>query len=190
MKQGKKARAVHKRHNSGKQKEFRMYYKNLAIENDFEKWASPGYFDFQNNPEAWFDHWHCHFDWEGFGNDDFSRRKPHLDKLFRHFEILVNRVKFLQKDFQLFAMIHDYDSAGDALYLHTPNPNESCEFPMLWENVLPECTLKNKRLIEYLNQQVEYERFYRPKRVYGSDTYEASCILFKKDVGIQTYYQS
>jgi len=87
-------------------------------------------------------------------------------------------------------MIHDYDSAGDALYLHTPNPNESCEFPMLWENVSQECTLKNKRLIEYLNQQVEYERFYTHARIYDSDKYDASCILFRKDVGTQTYYQS
>ncbi|MCL2022202.1 MAG: hypothetical protein FWG81_09005 [Betaproteobacteria bacterium] len=55
MKKGRKARAIHNQRNSEKQKEFRRYYKNLAIENDFEKWP-PYLFDFQNNQDAWFDH--------------------------------------------------------------------------------------------------------------------------------------
>jgi len=157
-----------------KQRGLRRYYKNLVIQNDFEQMEL---LNFQDDPNAWFDMWHWHFDWWGFGNNSFKRRKPHLDKLFRHFEILIEKSKHLKIEFQLFAFILDKDSANDAVFLHTQNPNNS-DFPLNWENISEKCTLKNKDLIEYINQLNEYEKFY------GVED-EPFCILFKKNIGIQ-----
>ena len=157
-----------------KQRGLRRYYKNLIIHNDFERKNS---LDFLNDTNAWFDLCHWHFDWKGLGNYSFKRRKPHLDKLFRHFEILIEKSKYLKIEFQLFALILDNDSSSDAIYLHTPNPNAS-DFPLIWENISENCTLKNKDLIEYVNQLNEYEK------LYGMAD-EPFCILLGKNVGIQ-----
>ena len=78
-----------------KHRGLKRYYRNLATANDFDKAKR---LDF-NNPDTWFDRWHTHFDWYGYGNGSFKRRKPHLDKLFRHFDILVSKTKNLKPDF-------------------------------------------------------------------------------------------
>jgi len=163
-----------------KQRGLRRYYKNLTTHNDFEQMF---FLDFQNDPNAWFDMWHWHFDWNGLGNYSFKRRKTHLDKLFRHFEVLIEKSKYLKTEFQLFALILDRDSSSDAVYLHTPNPNAS-DFPLTWENISEKCTLKNKNLMEYVNQLNEYEKLY-------GIADEPFCILFGKKIGIQkTLYQA
>jgi hypothetical protein len=163
-----------------KQRGLRRYYKNLAIQNDFERMFFLG---FQSEPNAWFDKWHWHFDWRGIGNNSFRRRKPHLDKLFRHFEILVEKSKHLKIEFQLFVLILDNDSSSDAVYLHTPNPNAG-DFLLTWENISEKCTLKNKDLIEYVNQLSKYEKLYGVAD-------EPFCILLGKNIGVsKTLYQA
>ena len=107
----------------------KRYYRNLSIQNDFDKMT---WLDFEK-PYTWFDNWHIHFDWHGYGNDSFRRRKPHLDKLFRHFDLLVDSTKTLKTDFQLYTILLDFDSYSDALFLHTPNPNNT-QFPFSIEN--------------------------------------------------------
>jgi len=86
-------------------------------------------------------------------------------------------IKYLKIEFQLFVLILDNHSSGDAIFLHTPNPND-IEFPLTWENISEKCTLKNKILIEYINQLSEY------KKLYGIAD-EPFCILIKKNTGIQ-----
>ena len=159
-----------------KRRGLRRYYKNLTIHNDLKRW---GYFEYLKDPNAWFSYSHWHFDMRGFGNHSFKKRKPHLDKLFRHFEMLVEGAKCLSIEFQLFAVILDKHSASDSLFLHSPNPNGH-KFPITWENISEKCTLKNKNLIDYLNQHNEYEKLY-------GIADEPFCILFRKNVGIQTY---
>jgi hypothetical protein len=127
-------------------------------------------------PDAWFNHSHFHFDWWGFGNNSFKRRRPHLDKLFRHFEILIENSKWLKTDFQLFALILDKSSLYDAVFLHTPNPNDT-EFPLTWDNLSQECTLKNDSLVEYLGRLPRYEKLYG---VAG----EPFCILIAPNTGL------
>jgi hypothetical protein len=156
-----------------KRRGLRRYYKNLATQNDFESWDR---FNFRDDPEHWFDLWHWHFDWSGLGNDSFKRRRPHLDKLFRHFDIIVEKVEHLKLEFQLFAIINDKNSASDAVYLHTPNPNDS-EFPLTWDNLSEECTLKNRDLIGYLNRLPQYEKLYG----IGSEPF---CILTVGNTGL------
>lgn len=149
----------------------RKYYRKLETENDLEK---ANWLDFED-PELWLDHWHLHFDWWGMGNTSFKKRKPHLDKLFRHFELLEEETQKLKIDFQLFAIIFDYDSWSDALYIHTPNPNNN--FPRQYEKVRLESTLSNPDLERYLNEYPDYEKLYGT----GNENF---CVLFKKGLGV------
>jgi hypothetical protein len=155
-----------------KHRGLKRYYKNLAIKNDLDKAT---WLDF-SNPESWFDNWHLHFDWKGYGNNSFKKRKPHLDKLFRHFEMLVDKTRELKKDFQLYSILLDFDSYSDALFLHTPNPNNS-QFPFAIHNLQKTSTLTNKQLAAYVNNLVGYEKLYGKAR-------EAFCLIYKKDVGL------
>ncbi|WP_160068711.1 hypothetical protein [Sphingobacterium bovisgrunnientis] len=153
-----------------KQRGLNRYYKNLATENDFDKGT---WLEFIN-PETWFDNWHIHFDWKGYGNKRFKSRKPHLDKLFRHFDLLEDKTKQL-KDFQLYAILLDYDSYSDALFLHTPNPNNS-QFSFKISDLQFKSTLRNKPLKEYISNLKGYEKLY-------GQAGEGFCLLFKKNVG-------
>lgn len=149
----------------------KRYYKKLATENDFDKAT---WLDF-DNPETWFDNWHLHFDWKGYGNNSFKRRKPHLDKLFRHFELLVDKTKQLKTDFQLYSILLDFDSYNDALFLHTPNSNNT-QFPFKISDLQLTTTLTNRQLNDYIDNLDGYEKLY-------GQADEAFCLIFKKNVG-------
>ena len=148
------------------------YYRNLSLQNGFDKMD---WLDFMNS-DTWFDNWHIHFDWQGYGNNSFKKRKPHLDKLFRHFDILVEKTKKLKLEFQLYSIILDLDSYSDSLALHTPNPNNT-QFPFKIENLQTETTLKNEQLNDYIENLTGYEKLY-------GQADEAFCLLFKKGIGI------
>jgi hypothetical protein len=154
-----------------KHRGLRRYYRGLSTVNHFGN-ACPVNFD---NPETWQKNWHIHLDYRGYGNNNFKRRAPHLNMLFRHFDILVEKTKNLEKPFQLYAIILDYDSYDDALFLHTPNPNNS-QFPFQVTDLQPTTTLTNKPLNDYVDQLAGYEK------KYGLAD-EAFCLLFKRGVG-------
>ena len=154
-----------------KHRGLKRYYKNLAIENDFDKitWLDFG------NPSTLKEDWHLHLDWYGYGNDSFKRRKPHLDKLFRHFDILVDRTENWESDFQLYAILLDFHSSSDALFFHTPNPNNS-RFSFKVSDLQLATTLTNNQLNDYVNKLDSYEKLY-------GKAGEAFCLIFKKNVG-------
>jgi hypothetical protein len=154
-----------------KHRGLRRYYKKLALENDLDKAI---WLDFDNT-ESWFDNWHLHFDWRGYGNNSFKRRKPHLDKLIRHFDLFVDKTKKLKIDFQLYAIILDFDSSSDAIFLHTPNPNNN-QFPFKIPDLQLTTTLTNKQLNEFIHNLDDYEKLY-------GHADEAFCLIFKKNVG-------
>jgi hypothetical protein len=154
-----------------KHRGLKRYYKNLESKNDFEKMT---WLDFDNS-ETWLDNWHLHFDWKGYGDNSFKRRKPHLDKLFRHFDLLINKTKNLKNEFQLYAILLDFDSSSDALFLHTANPNNS-QFPFKISGLQLITTLTNNQLNEYINNLDGYEKLY-------GKAGEAFCLIFKKNVG-------
>lgn len=154
-----------------KHRGLKRYYKNLSIENDLDKATWLAF----NNSETWFDNWHRHFDWKGYGNNSFKRRIPHLDKLFRHFDILVDRTKKLKTDFQLYIVLLDFNSSSDALFLQKPNPNNN-QFPFKISDLQFTTTLTNKQLDNYINNLDGYEKLY-------GKADEAFCLIFKKNVG-------
>ena len=152
----------------------RRYFHKLNLKTD--RFSN---LNFTDPALAWFDHWHTHFDWEGIGNTGFKKRRPHLDKLIRDFETLEQKARSLPCDFQLWAMVYDFASDRDALYLHTPNPNQE-NFPVEIRDLRPGPTLKNRQLLEYLHQLTGFEK------IYGNGE-QAFCILYKKDRGLTNF---
>ncbi|HNZ43766.1 MAG TPA: hypothetical protein PLI16_02100 [Bacteroidales bacterium] len=158
--------------NGKKQRGLKRYYKNLTVRNDFDKM---NWLDFRQ-PGVWFDNWHLHFDRKGYGNVSFKRRKPHLDKLFRHFDLLAEMTLNVKTDFQLFAVIHDFDSANDGIFLNTPNPNSSV-FPFSIPGLSLSNNLQNIHLADYLVKLSDYTILY-------GNAEENYCVLFKENIGV------
>ncbi len=154
-----------------KHRGLKRYYKNLQTKE--ENWSG---LNFTDPDKAWFDLWHTHFDWHGYGNDSFKRRKPHLDKLFREFDVLEKKAKLLKTEFQIWATLLDFESYDDALFLHTPNPNHD-NFPWKIKDLSTKNNLTNKALAEYVNNLSGY------KIVFGQAD-ENYCVIYKDKVGI------
>jgi hypothetical protein len=156
-----------------KHRGLKRYYKNLETENDLDK--SRG-LNFTDPAKSWFDLWHVHFDNWGYGDHSFKKRKPHLDKLIRHFDLLVEKAKSLKTDYQIWITLLDFDSASDALFLHTPNPNHD-NFPYKIKDLSPTSTLTNKELSKYIQSLSGY------KILYGKAD-ESYCVIYKDNVGV------
>jgi len=153
-----------------KRRGLKRYFRKLAGHNDLEKLIALTF-----EKESWFDLWHSHYDWEGLGNNSWKRRKPHLDTLFRNFDLYPDRLKTIEKPFHLFIHLNDFDSSDDAVFIHTENPNQS-SFPYK-ADLTDKCTLTNKQLISYINQKKGFEK------LFGIAENEGYCILYKKGVG-------
>ena len=72
----------------------------------------------------WYDLWHKHFDWYGYGRRDRRARQAHRTALFTAFSRILVQVAQIDRPVQVFVSIApDRTPEDDALYLHTPNPN-------------------------------------------------------------------
>ena len=150
----------------------KRYYKNLSIQNDFEKITGLKYDDTSACPA----HLHLHFECYGYGNNSFKRREPHLDKLFRHFKLLAEKINEMQSGNKIYAIILDYSSSSDAIFTDRKNSvNENLTFKV--EDLSGTGTLTNKALNEYLEKLTGYEKLY-------GQANEAFCFLYKKDSDI------
>lgn len=83
--------------------------------------------------KKWCDLWHDHFDEDGTGNDSAIDRQKHLLALFYAFRLAQRELAAQPIPYQVFLSISLQDSASDALYVNTPNPN-STEFPIPLES--------------------------------------------------------
>lgn len=153
-----------------KHRGLKRYYKNLQTKTN--DWSG---LNFTDPDKAWFNLWHTHFDWRGYGNNSFKRRKPHLDKLFKHFDILQEKAKSLKTDYQIWVTLLDYDSNSDALFLHTPNPKED-NFPWGIKNLTQTNNLTNTELAHYVNNLSGY------KILFGQAD-ENYCVIYKENIG-------
>ncbi len=79
--------------------------------------------------KKWCDLWHEHFDWEGTGNQSKLDRRKHLKAIFHAFRRAQRELAAQSIPYQVFLNISLHDSASDAIYVHTPNPN-STDFPV------------------------------------------------------------
>ncbi|MBV8620789.1 MAG: hypothetical protein JOY84_18130 [Curvibacter sp.] len=76
----------------------------------------------------WFDLWHEHPDFEGFGDLSWRHKRRHLSMLLRTLTKARIELQNSGMQYQIFAAVYTNESANNAVYVHTPNPNGS-QFP-------------------------------------------------------------
>lgn len=114
----------------GKRRYFRDLSRTVAFEhNDL---------DFGN--EGWFDLWHTHLDFFGVGNNSAKIRREHIKAHLVVYENLLDRLDSPDKLYQSWIELDDEDAGKDAVYIHTPNPNEN-NFPLKIENLNWDCNI-------------------------------------------------
>lgn len=153
-----------------KQRGLKRYFKKLEHHNQFDKIFALDI----DAPQTWPKYWHLHFDHDGLGNHSFKKRKPHLDKLFKHFDFLADRINKVSFTFNLYAVILDFHSSSDAIFLHVPDV-ENGQLPFRIEELSVETTLKNEALNRYILRLDGYEIRYGQAR-------QAFCLIYKKGV--------
>lgn len=100
----------------------RRYFHNLEKETHIKNYE----LDFDGN--SWFDFWHTHLDYYGYGNYSIKIRKQHLKGLFNLFYELKEELENWGKPYQMWIEISSNDASIDALFIHSANPNED-NFP-------------------------------------------------------------
>ena len=105
--------------------------------------------DFSGGNNSWFDLWHTHLDWEGAGNQSWPLRKHYLEALLELYHQLSLKLQAYPHPYQLWIEIDEDDAAQDAVYIHTPNPNEE-NFPLQFERS-EEPQFTNHQLRQYIN---------------------------------------
>jgi len=103
----------------------RRYFRNLA------HW--PDRIQLQFGGSSWYDLWHLHPDFHGWSTVGGGARQAHLVALFHAFRRVLNQAAAYNGPAQVFATVNSKDSPGDALYVHTPNPNAE-NYPCLFES--------------------------------------------------------
>jgi len=78
--------------------------------------------------DAWWDNWHYHADWPGWGNASWKYRKTHLDALGIVFQHCTTALTRYPKPFQIWIFISGGDAGHDAVFIHSANPNRD-DFP-------------------------------------------------------------
>lgn len=91
-------------------------------------------FTVRMDQKKWCDLHHEHFDWDGRGNASRVHRIKHLNALLRALRRARAELAAYGQPHQVFAYVDLENSADDALYVHTPNPNGT-EFPNPIESV-------------------------------------------------------
>jgi hypothetical protein len=81
---------------------------------------------------GWYDRMHWHVDRRGLGNSSWRERRSHLVALFAMYHDLLRKTSAWIAPHQCWLLINAVDSSQDAVYLHTPHPNND-DFPIGFE---------------------------------------------------------
>ncbi|WP_342648576.1 hypothetical protein [Mucilaginibacter sp. CSA2-8R] len=148
----------------------KRYFKNLTVQNEFTKKELADI----SNPTYRQLNFHIHFDNYGYGNNSFKKRKPHLDKLIRHFEYAVQETALASADAQLYAVLLNTNSRSDALFFNRAIYN--CDpFPFKVSDLSEQSTLTNEPLNAYIQNLEGYNKLY-------GIAAEPFCLIFKSAV--------
>jgi hypothetical protein len=80
-------------------------------------------FELPKEDEAWFDMWHTHPDGDGYGNSSLEHRLRVIRAGLITLRRAARSAEGWPRPIQVWMIIDPYDSAQDAVYAHTPNPN-------------------------------------------------------------------
>ncbi|MCM3758261.1 hypothetical protein M3197_12390 [Sporosarcina aquimarina] len=130
----------------------RRYFRNLWRE------VEEGYIHLQFDNDAWFDFWHVHLDFFGLGDYSNKIRKEHIKAQITLYKNLLKRLKIFKKPYQSWIYLDLKDACMDAVFIHTPNPNDD-NFPVRLENVNwnPNIPISFKGLIDLCEFNVGYD---------------------------------
>ncbi|MEK5069607.1 hypothetical protein [Sporosarcina sp. FSL K6-1508] len=148
----------------------RRYFRNLSREVSLDN------YNLQFDNEGWFDLWHTHLDFSGIGNDSLKIRREHIKAHLALYKNLLKKLEPFEKPYQTWIHLDDEDAGTDAVFIHTPNPNED-NFPLKVENLNWNCTIPTsfKDLINLEENNVAY---------YKSES-EGGYIIQSKHQGIK-----
>jgi len=125
----------------------KRYFRNLWRETKAELYN----LDF--GKEGWFDLWHTHLDFYGVGNNSLKIKREHIKANIALLYSLLEELQTLEKPYQSWIEIVDEDASLDAIYIHTPNPNED-NFPLKIEKLNWNCTVP-----KYLKDIIDLKEF-------------------------------
>ncbi|MEJ2201232.1 MAG: hypothetical protein P8X63_09515, partial [Desulfuromonadaceae bacterium] len=77
---------------------------------------------------------HYHADWPGVGNFGWKFRKQHIMALCQVFKNFTENLANFKKRHQIWIYLNQKDAGQDAVFFHTPNPNDD-NFPITFEDV-------------------------------------------------------
>ncbi|WP_028776712.1 hypothetical protein [Shimazuella kribbensis] len=97
-------------------------------------------FKLKIDEDSWFDFWHIHLDFQGRGNHRLHIHKEYIKAHIALYDDLVYRLEKLKKPYQSWICIHLEDAGADAVYIHTPNPNNNY-FPHCVNNINWNCKI-------------------------------------------------
>ena len=161
-----------------KRRGLKKYYRKLHKQDVNRYWCEA-----LSDNEAWFNLAHEHFDWSGYGNRSWRENIEHVDMLFKHFSIMENRLKGIERPIQMFAVLHINDSEQDALYLHTPNPHTDYPINFVKNGCTVGINCHDIPITDYLKdlEKQGYTVLTSPRET--NNNYLGSFVIFKNGVG-------
>ncbi len=127
----------------------RRYFHNLEKETHIEN------HDLDFGEDSWFDFWHTHLDFCGYGNYSIKTRKQHLKGLFNLFYELKEKLENWRNPYQIWIEISSNDASMDAVFIHSPNPNED-NFP--YKGLMNLVDVKSE-IPSYLTEIIDVEHY-------------------------------
>ena len=106
-------------------------------------------FEFEPRSLSWWDYWHYHADWPGWGNIRWRYRREHIRALCRVYLKIVAAKNESPGDFQCWLYFSCDDAGVDAVFVHSANENGS-PFPFVPENTVWE----DGRQMEYVRREL------------------------------------
>jgi hypothetical protein len=102
--------------------------------------------------KEWCDMSHQHFDWYGLGNSSWLHSRRHLTALLVALVQATKELANSNQPYQLFVIVNLEDRGGDAVFVHTKNPNGT-DFPVTFPgkriDVLPSLLAGRLDLCKY-----------------------------------------
>ncbi len=83
-----------------------------------------------------------HLDWFGIGQHRLKYRREHIKAYLALYDRLTQQLEAFKKLYQCWVTIHEEDTSADAVYIHSPNPNDDY-FPYKNQGLDWECELPN-----------------------------------------------
>ncbi|ANT57253.1 MULTISPECIES: hypothetical protein [Bacillus] len=110
----------------------KRYFRNV--------WEEVNTCDLILDHDSWFYFWHTHLDFSGVGENSLKIRREHIKAHIALYNRLLKQLEAFKKPYQTWICIHEHDPGLDAVYVHTPNPNDNY-FPHKMEKLEANCKL-------------------------------------------------